>query len=107
MVAGVGMAIYSHQPLGIVLAGWGFLLTARAVVFASTRIDEKGVSQLGWRGRTHVPWSDVTHLTQRPESLTLEGSAGRLVVPVAVFENTAATIAYIESHLPSDSKAGR
>ena len=67
----------------------------------STRVTEAGVSQLTLRGRVHLSWSEVTQVTRSPLSFTLAGTKRRLVVSVEEFADSAATISYMESHLPS------
>jgi len=67
----------------------------------STRVTEEGVSQLTFRGRVHLSWSEVTQVTRTPLSFTLAGAERRLVVSVEEFADSAAAISYMESHLPS------
>jgi len=76
--------------------------TLRAIRTLSTRVTEAGVSQWNWRGHVHLPWTEVTEVTRTPLSLTLTGDKSRVVVSVEEFQDTAAAIAYIESHLPSN-----
>jgi len=97
------LATSAPRPVGVgfglVGAAFAAVITLRAVRVASTRVTEAGISQLTWDGRRHLPWADVTGLTRKPFALTAHGR--RVIVPVEVFENTAAVIAYIESHVPS------
>jgi hypothetical protein len=88
------------QSLGIITAFGAVALTLNAIRTLSTRVTDAGVSQLTWNGRIHLSWSEVTQVKRTPLSITLTGDKRRAVVPVEVFENTAATISYIESHLP-------
>lgn len=89
------------QPLGILTTSLALAVTLQTIRALSTRVTEVGLSQLTWSGRIHLSWADITQMTRSRLSLTLAGENGRVVVPVEVFENTAAAIAYIESHVPA------
>jgi hypothetical protein len=89
------------ESLGIITAFGALALTLQAIRTLSTRVTEAGASQLTWSGRVHLSWTEVTQVTRTPLSITLTGEKRKVVVPVEVFENTAAAISYIESHLPS------
>jgi hypothetical protein len=89
------------QSLGLITAFGALALTLHAARTLSTRITEGGASQWTWSGRVHLPWTEVTQVTRAPLSLTLKAHQRQVVVPLEVFESTAATISFIESHLPS------
>gem|GEM_PF-3348695 len=88
------------QSAGIVTAFGALALMLRAIRTLSTRVTEAGVSQLTWGGRVHVSWTEVTKVTRTPLSLTLTGEKMTVVVSVEEFQDTAAAISFIESHLP-------
>jgi hypothetical protein len=71
----------------------------------STRVTAAGVSQLTLRGRVHLSWNEVTQVTRTPLALTLTGAKRRVVVSVEEFADSAATVAYIESHLPANLRS--
>jgi hypothetical protein len=102
----VGIAMTGRRPfesfLAIGMALLCVVVTFQAIRAASTRVTEKGVSQLTWRGRLNLAFADVTGIRKKPYALTLSGQKGRVIVPVTAFENTAEAIAYIESRLPSN-----
>lgn len=81
--------------------------TLRAIRILSTRVTEAGVSQWNWRGPVHLSWTEVTEVTRTPLSLTLTGDHRQVVVSVEEFQDTAAAISYIESHLPSNLCSNR
>lgn len=88
------------QASGLLTAFGALILTLRAIRTLSTRVTEAGVSQWSWGGRIHLSWTDVTQITRTPLSLTLIGDKRQVVVSVEEFQDTAAAISYIESHLP-------
>jgi hypothetical protein len=92
---------FTGQSLGIITAFGALVLTLHSIRTLSTRVSEAGASQLTWSGRIQLAWAEVTQVTRTVESFTLTGDKKRVVVPVEVFENTTATIAYIEAHLPA------
>ncbi len=101
MASGVLLAVKTGQSLGLVSAFGALVLTLRAIRTLSTRVTEAGVSQLNWRGRVNLSWTEITRVTRTPLSLTLTADKKQVVVSVEEFQDTAAAIAYIESHLPS------
>lgn len=102
MLAGGIFLAASGASLGVISAFGALLLTLRAIRTLSTRVTEAGVSQLSWRGRVHLPWTEVTQVTRTPLSLTLAGEKSRVVVSLEEFQDTAAAITYMESRLPSN-----
>jgi hypothetical protein len=96
-----------RQPLGVISVFGAFVLMLRSIRILSTRITETEVSQLSWRGRLHMPWTEVTQVTRTPLSFTLTGDKRRIVISVEELQDTAAAIAYIESHLPTHLSSNR
>lgn len=107
LLAGGIVLAFNGQFLGIISAFGAFLLAFRAIRTLSTRVTEKGVSQLSWSGRVHLQWIEVTQITRRPLSLTLAGDKRQVMVSVEEFQDTAAAINYIESRLPSNLSSNR
>jgi len=91
--------------LGFLSAFGASVLIVFKIRNVSTRLTEAGVSQLTWRGRVHVSWSEITQVTRNPLSVTLSAAKGRLVVSVEEFADSAAAVAYIDSHLPSNLRS--
>lgn len=102
IVSGVFLTASTGQFLSLYSVVGGLFLMLRAIRTLSTRVTEAGVSQLNWRGRVHLSWTEITRVTRTPLSFRLTGDKKRVVVSVEEFQDTAAAIAYIESHLPSD-----
>jgi hypothetical protein len=105
ILLGISLAYNDRRPigsiLGVLLTLCAIAVTYRAIRDASTRVTETGISQLTWRGRLHLLFSDVTGMTKKSHVLLLSSRHGRVVVPVGFFENTASAIAYIQARLPS------
>jgi hypothetical protein len=105
LTAGNFLLAASGQRLGLFVGFGALALTLRAVRTLSTRVTETGVSQLHWGGRVQLSWSEVTQVTRTPRSFTLTGDERRVVVSVEEFQDTAAAISYIESHLRSNFRS--
>ena len=105
ILLGIDLAHKDSRPigsiLGVLLTLCAIAVTYRAIRDASSRVTETGISQLMWRGRLHLRFSDVTGMTKKPHVLMLSSNHGRVVVPVGFFEDTASAIGYIEARLPS------
>jgi hypothetical protein len=86
--------------LGLLLVLFAAVRTFRDIRVASTRVSETGISQFTWRGRVHLSFADVIHMTRKPHMFALSGPECRVIVPVENFANTADAIRYIESRLP-------
>lgn len=93
------------NPLGMVSVFGALVLVLFKIRNVSTRVTEAGVSQLTWRGRVHLSWNEVTHVTRSPLSFTLAGAERRVVVSVEEFADSAAAISYMESHLPPNLRS--
>jgi len=101
-----GVVLAARGEASFLVPAFGALvLTLRAIRTLSTRLTEAGVSQWSWGGRIHLSWTEVTQVTRTPLSLTLIGDKRQVVVSVEEFQDTAAAISYIESHLPGAEHA--
>lgn len=101
ITSGLWLAALGNST-GIYSAFGATILILLKVRNVSTRVTEAGVSQLTLRGRVHLSWNEVTQVTRAPLSWTLAGAKRRVVVSVEEFADSAAAMAYMESHIPSN-----
>jgi hypothetical protein len=91
--------------MGIVSVCGASVLIVLKIRSVSTRVTETGVSQLTLRGRIHLSWNEVTQVTRAPLSFTLVSTNRRVVVSLEEFADSAAVVAYMQSHIPSNLRS--
>jgi len=107
LIAGNIFLARSGQSFAMLTAVLALFVTLRAIRTLSTRVTEAGVTQLTWTGPVHLAWTEVTEVARRRLSFTLTGAKGQVVVSLEEFQDTAAAITFIESHLPSNLRTGK
>ncbi len=93
------------NSMGIVSVCGASVLIVLKIRSVSTRVTETGVSQLTLRGRIHLSWNEVTQVTRAPLSFTLVSTNRRVVVSLEEFADSAAVVAYMQSHIPSNLRS--
>jgi hypothetical protein len=78
----------------------GISATLNVVRVLSTQVSSVGISQISWRGRVRLLWTDVTSVARAKRSIALKGVGGRVVVSLESFYDTQAAVRYLEAHLP-------
>jgi hypothetical protein len=88
------------NPFGILLLLGSLYMSLNVARVLSTHVTAAGISQLTWRGRIQILWSDVTAVTRRNRSIVLTSSNGSVTVPIESFYDSNAAVEYFNSHLP-------
>jgi hypothetical protein len=103
----LGIPVWRHNlPLFLAMLFFSGVLGVGLVRPLSTKLTSAGISQLTWRGRKHLAWADVTHVARQPQTITLSGPSGRFIVPLMLYSNAGAAVAFLSSHLPLHLRGG-
>jgi hypothetical protein len=68
----------------------------------STQVSNQGVTQITLRGRRSIAWSEVTDVKLTAQTITLVGPTGELTLPLIMFSDLDATVAFVTDHLPGN-----
>jgi hypothetical protein len=98
----IGISIWRHNlPMLMAMAFFCLVLGIGLTRSLSTQLCSSGISQLTWRGRIHLAWSEITQVTRQRQTITLKSAGNRFIVPLVFFSNADAALKFVSSHLPS------
>jgi hypothetical protein len=87
-------------PMLIAMAFFYAVLGIGLTRAISMQLSPSGISQLTLGGRREVAWSDITKVARQPQTMTLVGPRGRVIVPLILFDDADAAHDFVISHLP-------